>query len=131
MPDPTITLDGITLPGDLIWSDEFQWVPVERTEEYSLTGALIIEESIKQTGRPITLEAKNEFLGHIWLTRGTVKALYDKASLTGQVMTLTLSDGRVFTVAFKAEGVTADAVFHIGDHLDVDRYHLKIQLQVI
>jgi len=125
-----IVLDGITLPGDLVWEDEFQWVPVARSAEYTLTGSLVIEESIKQAGRPITLVAKSEFLGHIWLYRATVKALYAKASEVGKVMNLTLSDGRTFSVRFKENGVTADSVYHIGDHLDGDRYYLKIQLLV-
>jgi len=125
-----IVLDGITLPGDLLWEDEFQWVPVARSAEYTLTGSLVIEESIKQAGRPITLVAKSEFLGAIWLSRATVKALYAKASKVGKVMNLTLSDGRTFSVRFKENGVTADPVYHIGDHLDGDRYYLKIQLLV-
>lgn len=126
----SIVLDGITLPGDLIWEDEFQWNSIERAVEYTLTGALAIEESVKLAGRPITLVAKSEFLGHIWLTRATIKALYAKASETGKVMNLTLSDGRTFSVRFKENGVTADPVYHIGDHADTDRYYLKIQLLV-
>lgn len=126
----SIVLDGITLPGDLIWEDEFQWNSIERAVEYTLTGALAIEESVKLAGRPITLVAKSEFLGHIWLTRSTIKALYAKASETGKVMNLTLSDGRTFSVRFKENGVTADPVYHIGDHADTDRYYLKIQLLV-
>ncbi len=126
-----IYLDAIELPGDLVWSDEFSWSAVERSNQYSLTGALIVEESLKLAGRPITLEAKNEFLGHIWLSRQTVKALYDKAAIPGQQMTLTLSDGRTFTVAFKDEGVKAEAVYHVMAHVDADPYHLTLSLQTV
>lgn len=125
-----IVLDGIQLPGDLVFEDEFQWTPVARSAEYTLTGSLVIEESLKLAGRPITLVAKSEFLGHIWLSRATIKALYEKASEVGKVMNLTLSDGRTFSVRFKENGVTADPVYHIGDHADTDRYYLKIQLLV-
>lgn len=131
MPVPTTVLDGITLPGDLIWEDEFQWVPVERASEYSLTGALIANEAVMLEGRPITLVAKNEFLGPIWLSRSIIKELYDKSALLDHEMTLTLSDGRSFTVVFRENGVTADSVYHIGDHLDEDRYYLKLQLQTV
>ena len=51
-----ITLAGITLPGDLFWSDEFSDTLVGQARKYSLTGALIIQESVRQAGRAITLE---------------------------------------------------------------------------
>lgn len=124
-----ITLDAINLPGDLVWEDEFEWSAVERSApEYSLSGAAIFEESIKLAGRPITLVAKSESRGPIWLARSIVLALQNKASLLDQEMTLTLSDAREFKVRFNGDGVKAEPVLHIMPHEIDDRYYLTLSL---
>jgi hypothetical protein len=91
-----ITLNAIALPQGLRWADEdeFAWSPLAQETTYTLTGSLIVEQSTKQAGRPITLTGGKDFA---WLTRaeiGTLKALLN----TGAPMTLTLHDARVFTV---------------------------------
>ncbi|KAB2923127.1 MAG: hypothetical protein F9K25_18715 [Candidatus Contendobacter sp.] len=89
-----ITLGGLTLPQGLVWSDEFAWSPLAQATEYSLTGALIVEQATKQAGRPITLIGGRTWA---WLTRAeaaTLKALLN----AGDEMTLTLHDSRTFTV---------------------------------
>lgn len=89
-----ITLNGITLPQGLRWADEFAWSPVAQASEYTLTGSLIVEQSTKQAGRPITLIGGKNFA---WMTRAEVVAL--KALLdAGEAMTLTLHDARTFAV---------------------------------
>ena len=90
-----LTLGALTLPQGLRWADEFDWSPLaQQATEYSLTGALIVQQAVKQAGRPITLEGGREFA---WLTRTEVAAL--KALLdAGEEMTLTLHDARTFTV---------------------------------
>ncbi|MNV78610.1 hypothetical protein D3C71_1721070 [compost metagenome] len=50
-----VTLNGLLLPDDLIWRDEFDWAPVEQVVTPTLTGALLVEETDKPEGRPITL----------------------------------------------------------------------------
>ncbi len=90
----TITLGALTLPQGLRWADEFAWSPLAQATSYSLTGALIVEQAVKQAGRPITLVGGKDFA---WLTRSEVAAL--KALLdAGEEMTLTLHDSRTFTV---------------------------------
>lgn len=135
---PNITLDEIVLDGDLIWNDEFQWTPVDRSTEYSLTGALIANEQVKLVGRPITInskpESQSELAGSnslIWMDRATVKALYAKASTPGLTMNLELHDGRTFTVAFRDDGFNAKPVRHIAPHTDTDPYYLSIQLMTV
>ena len=89
-----LTLGALTLPQGLRFSDEFTWSPLTQATEYSLTGALIVQQAEKQAGRPITLEGGKDFA---WLTRTEVAAL--KALLdAGEEMTLTLHDARTFTV---------------------------------
>ncbi len=126
-----IVLDGITLPGDLRWTDEYQWCSVERSAEYSLGGSLLIEESTKLAGRPITLEAVNEFRGHIWLSRDTVDSLLALAENTNHQMILVLSDDREFTVMFRDDGIKAEPVYHVMPHENSDPYHLTIKLMTV
>lgn len=70
-----ITLDGITLPSDLEWQDEFAWSPVQQASERSLSGKLSIEEATKIKGRPITLFGGPNAA---WTTRATITALFNK-----------------------------------------------------
>jgi hypothetical protein len=93
----TITLDALTLPEDLSWSDEYSWSPVVQSAEFSLTGALIIEEATRQAGRPLTLQSPD---GGAWTSRTTVDALRAKLSANTS-MSLTLHDGRQFTVRWR------------------------------
>ncbi len=127
----TITLDGIQLYGDLVWSDEFEWVPVDRKMEYSLTGAAIFSEYEKLSGRPITLVAGNESRGPIWIERSVVEDLYSKAELLNHEMTLVLSDSRTFSVVFTDKSIEAKSVYHVAPHVDSDPYYLTLYLRTI
>ena len=90
----SITLDSFALPDGLTWADEFAWSPRAQKTEYSLTGALIVQEAVKLAGRPITLTGGKNFA---WLTRTEVIALRTLLD-AGNAMTLTLHDGRTFSV---------------------------------
>ena len=92
-----MTLDGIELPDDLLWVDEFDWSPVAQDIDRSLTGALMVQEQAKLFGRPITLTGGNE-AG--WVTRATVLELMALAKLPSKSMLLILADGREFQVYF-------------------------------
>ena len=92
-----MTLDGIELPDDLLWVDEFDWNPVAQDIERSLTGALMVQEQAKLYGRPITLTGGDE-AG--WVTRATVLELMALAEVPSKIMKLTFVDGRVFLVRF-------------------------------
>lgn len=92
-----MTLDDITLPDDLLWINEFDWNPVEQNVERSLTGALLVQESQLSHGRSIALSGNGE-AG--WVSRLTVKNLYALAKAANTTMSLTLPDGRQFSVIF-------------------------------
>jgi hypothetical protein len=94
MPTPIV----VSLPLDLQWTDEYDWLPIEQTEEYSLTGALIIDIGTRQAGRPITLAGDDETA---WVSRATVDALRAWAATPGQGLNLTLPDTRTFSVTFR------------------------------
>jgi hypothetical protein len=81
------SITTVTLPDALSWADEYSWSPVEQTKTYTTTGALLIEEGIKQAGRPITLEGAAD---RTWCTRALVDVLRGWAALPGVVLTLTL-----------------------------------------
>jgi len=98
MPAPrTHTLAALDLPRALIWVDEYDWTPVARAQEYSLTGALIVDQAVRQAGRPITLQGVDD---HGWTRRDTLQQLWDLVATAGGPLPLTLADGRTFSVRF-------------------------------
>ena len=90
----------LTLPDALNWTDEYSWSPVEQTKTYTVTGALLIEEGIKQSGRPITLEGA---MDKTWCTRSVVDQLRAWAATINIRLTLTLR-GVTRSVTFNHEG---------------------------
>jgi len=89
-PDTGVPIgDLIELPKDLQWSDEFTWVPVVQDFQYSVTGALFLQESTKLKGRNITLIGQDN-MG--WLTREKILELQALKEIAGATFTLTLPD---------------------------------------
>lgn len=97
VPPTTHTLGTVDVPRTLIWVDEFAWTAPVRAHEYSLTGALIVDVAIRQAGRPITLEGTDD---HGWVTRGALQTLWALVDASTEPLTLTLADGRTFSVRF-------------------------------
>jgi len=122
-----ISLDAITLPDNLGWTDEYDWSPVLQQTEYSLTGALIVEEATRLAGRPITLTTPD---GGDWTDRATVDSL--RAKLTANTtMTLTLHDGRAFNVRWRHEETPLEAKPILEGLANPDAaalYHLTLRL---
>ena len=114
---------AVTLPRGLIWRDEFDWSPVETTRTYSLTGALIIEQAARLSGRPVTLAAADDTN---WAQRSTVETLRQWAAMPARVFTLALA-GQSRTVLFDEEGVTARPVLDIPQRADGDFYHIALK----
>lgn len=117
-----ITLATITLPGHLLWTDEFDWFPVAHSSERSLTCKLLMEEKQLIKGRPITLSSD-------WATRDVVQQLYTLASQPGQTFTLDLH-GRLFTVKFRREEapITAVPIKPLTEPGANDFYQLTLRL---
>lgn len=91
-------LGALQIPRGMVWSDEFGWNPVEKSLEYSLTGAALIDAGVRLAGQPITLQGEAD-AG--WIKRGGLVAL--QALNAGDPVgehTLVLADGRSFTVQF-------------------------------
>src|SRR5512139_3887995 len=104
--------DGVVLalPDDLLWTDEHAWSPVVSTISYLLNGALLVQSATRQAGRPITLVGAADMA---WVTRAVVNLLYSWAAVplsadSGR-FELTLTDTRVFTVAFRHADTCVEA----------------------
>jgi hypothetical protein len=68
-----IRLDTLDLPSDLLWENQFSWIPVSGASERTLGGTLVVWTSSLIEGRPIDLVA-SETRG--WLTKTQVEALH-------------------------------------------------------
>ena len=91
----------LVLPNDLLWQDEFEWSPVSAVHEYALNGTLLIEESVKQAGRPISLSPPDNM--QAWVSRATLQKLKDWAAQPKMRFTLQFeyaTDKREFMVMF-------------------------------
>ncbi|MTI12700.1 hypothetical protein [Sansalvadorimonas verongulae] len=110
--------------------NEFDWSPVAQEQERSLTGALVVSESLKSYGRSIVLgDGENG-----WLTRAEVDALFALSEQVGKKMALTLPGGRSFTVIFdRADGppIEAQQLFPLTTPTDRDIYTVVMRLLTV
>ncbi|NWO05827.1 MAG: hypothetical protein HLX50_09070 [Alteromonadaceae bacterium] len=114
----------INLPRDLQWTDQFSWSAVEQSAEYSLTGALVVQQGVKQAGRPFTLASN----GGVWVYKPDVEALY---ALYNQTSTLTLTiNGTSYPFQFERPGglkVSEVRRLAIGEQDQTHRYTIEIK----
>ncbi len=92
------TLEVVTLPDSLIWSDEYLWTDVTSSVAYSVSGSLIIQDNVKKKGRVITLTSSPD-MG--WVQRSVVDKLFLWSQDPELKMLLTLKDGREYVVRFR------------------------------
>jgi alpha-D-ribose 1-methylphosphonate 5-triphosphate synthase subunit PhnH len=104
----TATLAGIALPDDIQWVDEFTAWRVGQLIRPTLTGALIVQESALQAGRPITLQGfddgSNRFVAPITLAQlQALQALEEVAGAAPMTLVLLAAGDttRSFTVRFR------------------------------
>jgi hypothetical protein len=128
------TLEELELPNDLLWSDEFDWSPLESTNTYTLTGALIIEQGVRQAGRPISLTADPELA---WVTRTTVQTLRAWAAIPNRKFKLVFeytTDVRQFLVVFRTTGdpIKSSPVKGFPSHKAGDWFRIELKfLEVV
>lgn len=125
----------VTLPADLQWVDEFQTWKVQQIVETSLSGALIVHESARLAGRPITLSSGS---GFAWVRRSVVDVLRGlEATANGPHMTLSLPDypsgARTFTVRFRrdAQAIEAAPIKFKAPPAPDDYYSLVLRLMEV
>lgn len=95
----TLSLDGLVLPPDMVWADEYDWTPTEQSQTYALNGALVIETAQKLTGRPITLTSEQS---SGWIKKQILDQLYAKLALTTSLV-LTVQSGETFDVTWRSD----------------------------
>jgi hypothetical protein len=124
----TLTYGGttVTLPGDLLWTDEFGWPAVEQRTQYSITGALLLEAAVKQAGRTVTLTGGPSWG---WITRSVLVTLQAWAELPAQQFTLVLRGEAARTVVFDQaqRPIEAQPVIDYSDPDSTDDYVATIR----
>lgn len=123
-------LAGMSLPGDLFWSDEFTFNPVQSKHSTAINGALINEVSVRQNGRPITLQS---LPNGGWISRdqyAQLQALVDDPAQP--VMNFRTPDGRAFQVQFRTDSgnaaLTAQPLIHIWPAIGGDWLLITLRL---
>ncbi len=130
----TVGATTLALDSDLQWSDQLSWSPVVQSVEHSITGALLIDESVKLAGRPITLQPPDP--SSAWMPLATVSQLQAWAAQPCLVLTLNLR-GTLISVMFRrTDGppVEASPVTFVADPVPGgfgDDYLITIRLTEI
>lgn len=89
----TATNAVIMLSDSLYPSDEHDYSAIAESHKYALDGTLIVEQSVRQAGRPYTMQAPDNMA---WLPRSTINALKEERDKLGATFWLDyLSDGAV------------------------------------
>jgi len=128
-----ITLEGITLPDDIQWTDEFVGFGVGQVITPTLTGALVVEETAQVDGRAMTLQSGSG----AWLTRGTVEAVEALAATplsSDGSLALVWGDGRTFDVAFdrsRGPAVEAVEVLRVASGTQTSTHYYTVTLRLL
>jgi hypothetical protein len=118
-----LTLDSITLPTDLLWSDEYIYTPVKQTVNMAVDGSLVIEAAAALAGRPITLQGGADYA---WISKGTLELLRLKQAVPGLVMSLSLL-GVTHSVIFAQPGIEARQVQDFSNPDSGDWYAVTLK----
>jgi hypothetical protein len=122
-----ITIGAVTLPSDLRWADEFDTSQIAQNTQRSLSGALVISESVKTEGRSIKLTGDDE---GAWISRSVLLQLRALAEQNNTNHVLDLN-GTSFNVRFdrsNGSGITAKQIINCSDPGASDNYTLELSL---
>ncbi len=122
----SIILDGLTLPEDLIWRDEFEFSTIAQSKRRTITGALVVQESVKLKGRTILLEGGDTFA---WITRAQLILLKAKTDIVDSTFTLNFH-GTSYTVRFDRDNgpIKAQTIRDCTDPSPDDPYSITVAL---
>ena len=123
------TSEAVSLEDGFLWSDEFEWKPIEQKLERAIDGTLIIQEGKKKSGRPITLQPADQEMG--WVQLKYLKTLYEWSLLQEQFR-LEFKyphDNRHFNVIFNHEAGALEAkpVKNIPAVSEDDHYNITMR----
>jgi hypothetical protein len=120
----------VELSDDMQWIDEFAWSAVVQSKEYTITGALVIDEGVKAAGRPITLEGRDGSGGYGWgwMTLQTLRTLQAWRGAPGLQMSLVIG-GSTKVVKFDHErgAIEAKPVEFFSDPQDADQWVVTLR----
>ena len=124
-----ITLDGLQLPDELIWIDEFEFNKVRAHEKITLSGmrTLFQDTLISYAGRPITLSSQNS-----WIDKQDIQTIYSWAEELDKQMVLVLHDTRSFNVRFRYIDLPVfetELVLETAFHENETKYNITIKLE--
>lgn len=126
----TDTGDILTLHPQFYWADEYDWTPLAQSEPvYTLTGAMDIQQGVKQAGRPITLKGDQALI-----SRGDVMALQLWATVPELQLVLTHPKGQSYNVIFSrpfVSDITEIKAFRPIDTEESDKLQCTIHLLMI
>jgi len=117
----TTLTDGVsllTLPDDLVRTDEHGFSPIRQAVTPTLTGALWIDVSVMQAGEPITLRGGQDgaiYFGDI--SRAAFAQLRAFADVPGQVFTLSFR-GAAYQVVWRHDDPPALDAVDLIDYTD-------------
>ncbi|WP_315077085.1 hypothetical protein [Acinetobacter guillouiae] len=122
------TSEAVTLSDGFLWSDEFDWNPIEQKQDYAVDGAFIIQEGKKKSGRPISLTADKNMA---WLKRHIVSKLKDWSVLQEkfELQFNYFHDKRAFNVVFNHQdkAIEAKPVLEHPSVSDDDEYNVTLR----
>lgn len=113
-------INGTDYGNNWIWPDELDWSPVAQATEYTLTGALVLEEFARQAGRPITLVGE-------WLSRAQLDALIALRDATGTVQITYRGLARTVAWRHGEAPITARQIFDTTDPADLPLYEVTLK----
>lgn len=101
------TKETLSLHAQFVWADEhdFSWL-AQSDPVYTLTGAVVVEQSLKKGGRPITLNGDDALI-----RRDTLEQLKAWADVPALSLTLTHPKGQEYTVIFSRPCVSEVRAF--------------------
>lgn len=122
------TSEAVTLSDGFLWSDEFDWNPIEQKQDFAVDGAFIIQEGKKKSGRPISLTADKNMA---WLKRHIVSKLKDWSVLQEkfELQFNYFHDKRTFNVVFNHQdkAIEAKPVLEHPSVSDDDEYNVTLR----
>lgn len=120
----------VTFTDDLMWADEFAWMPVEQAMQRTITGGLVVQTAARTAGQPVTLAAPDAQSG--WLSRSVLDQLKTWASIPGQQLTLGYR-GTTSTVIWRHQDTAIEAapVVPYADVQAGDYYRAVLRLMRI
>ena len=127
------TNETVPIENGFLWSDEFDWKPIEQNQERAIDGTLIIQEGKKKSGRPITLSGSD---GQGWVKRSDLSVIQGWSALQDEQFTLIFEyphDTRQFNVIFNhgdgavnAKPVMGFPTVSEGDYYEVTFKFLEV-----